>query len=159
MPRNAILPNQYKKSSGMEGRAVGDLQKFLTFSTPKVLGVNHPEEVTRVLPIAEERFAGRVAFSVSKPYFLEAEPPEVSKGTALRQLSGLIGLVPERTLVFGDSLNDLSMLAYTPNSVAMENGRPEVKAAARYICRPNHEDGVAHFIEEHVLNATGKEDS
>lgn len=153
------IANQYKKSSGMEGRAVGDLQKFLTFPTPKVLGVNHPEEVTRVLPIAEERFAGRVAFSVSKPYFLEAEPPEVSKGNALRQLSGLIGLVPERTLVFGDSLNDLSMLAYTPNSVAVENGRPEVKAAARYICRPNHEDGVAHFIEEHVLNATGKEDS
>lgn len=150
---------QYKKSSGMEGKAVGDLLKFLTFSTPKVLGITHPEEVTRLLPIAEERFRGRVAFSVSKPYFLEAEPPEVSKGNALRRLSEMIGLCPERTLVFGDSLNDLSMLAYTPNSVAMANGRQEVKDAARYICRPNTEHGVARFIEEHVLNAAVKEET
>ncbi len=143
---------QYKKTSGMKGKAVGDLQKFVTFPTPKVLGITHPEEVVKLLPIAEERFAGRVSFAVSKPYFLEAEPPNVSKGNALRQLSELIGIVPERTLVFGDSLNDISMLNWSPNSVAMENGRPEVKAAARYICRPNHEHGVARFIEEHVLN-------
>ncbi len=149
---------QYKKSSGMKGKAVGDLLAFLTFSTPKVLGITHPEDVARLLPIAEERFAGRAAFSVSKPYFLEAEPPNVSKGNALRQLFGLIGLNPERTLVFGDSLNDLSMLAFTPNSVAMENGRPEVKAAARYICKPNHENGVARFIEDYVFNASGEED-
>lgn len=149
---------QYKKSSGMEGKAVGDLQTFLTFPTPKVLGINHPEEVTKVLPLAEERFKGRAAFSVSKPYFLEAEPPEVSKGNALRELSKIIGIDPEKTLVFGDSMNDLSMLNFTPNSVAMENGREEVKAIARYICQPNHQDGVARFIEEHVLNASAKEE-
>ncbi len=148
---------QYKKSSGMKGKAVGDLQAFLTFPTPKVLGITHPEEVARVLPLAEKRFAGRAAFSVSKPYFLEAEPLEVSKGNALRELAKVIDLKPENTLVFGDSLNDLSMLAFTPNSVAMENGRPEVKAAARYICAPNHQDGVARFIEEHVLNTQQKE--
>lgn len=149
---------QYKKSSGMMGKAVGDLQKFITFPTPKVLGITHPEEVARILPIAQEHFKGRAAFSVSKPYFLEAEPPEVSKGNALKELSKIIGINPETTLVFGDSLNDLSMLAFTPNSVAMENGRDEVKAAARYICQPNHQDGVARFIEEHVLNAAAKEE-
>lgn len=147
----------YKKSTGMKGKAVGDLLRFLTFPTPKVLGISHPEEVARVLPVAEKRFEGRVSFAVSKPFFLEAEPPEVSKGNALRQLSQLIGIKPETTLVFGDSLNDVSMLNWTPNSVAMENGRPEVKAAAKYICQPNHMDGVARFIEEHVLNANEEE--
>lgn len=152
------LAQQYKKSSGMKGKAVGDLQAFLTFPTPKVLGINHPEEVAKLLPIAEERFKGRAAFSVSKPYFLEAEPPEVSKGNALRELSKIMNIDPEKTLVFGDSLNDLSMLAFTPNSVAMENGREEVKAAARYVCLPNHQHGVARFIEKHVLNASQKEE-
>ena len=147
---------QYKKSSGMKGKPVGDLQAFITFPTPKVLGITHPEEVARILPIAEERFKGRAASSVSKPYFLEAEPPKVSKGNALRELSKIIGIDPEKTLVFGDSLNDLSMLAFTPNSVAMENGRNEVKAAARYICQPNHQDGVAKFIEEYVLTKEEK---
>ena len=93
-----------------------------------------------------------------KPYFLEAEPPEVSKGNALLELSKIMEIDPEKTLVFGDSLNDLSMLAFTPNSVAMENGREEVKAAARYVCLPNHQHGVARFIEEHVLNASQKEE-
>lgn len=147
----------YKKSTGMKGKAVGDLLAYLDFPTPKVLGISHPEDVERVKPIAEKHFEGRVSFAVSKPYFLEAEPPNVSKGNALRQLSELIGITPEHTLVFGDSLNDASMLAWTSNSVAMENGRPEVKAMASYICRPNHEDGVARFIEEHVLNANGEE--
>ncbi|MBE5801805.1 MAG: HAD family phosphatase [Clostridiales bacterium] len=148
---------QYKKSSGMKGKAVGDLQAFLTFPTPKVLGITHPEEVIRILPIAEKQFAGRVAFSVSKPYFIEAEPPNVSKANGLKLLSQRMEIVPERTLVFGDSLNDLSMLAFTPNSVAMGNARPEVKAAAAYVCLTNAEDGVARFIEEHVLNAAKKE--
>lgn len=152
------IARQYKKTSGMMGKPVGDLQAFLTFPTPKVLGVTHPEEVVKLLPIAEERFRGRAAFSVSKPFFLEAEPPEVSKGNALRELSRMMDIDPEKTLVFGDSLNDISMLAFTPNSVAMENGRYEVKAAARYICPPNHQDGVAQFIEEHVLNASVKEE-
>lgn len=147
----------YKKSTGMKGKAVGDLLAYLTFPTPKVLGISHPEDVERVKPIAEKHFDGRVSFAVSKPYFLEAEPPNVSKGNALSQLSKLIGITPEHTLVFGDSLNDVSMLSWTPNSVAMENGRPEVKAAARYICQPNHMDGVARFIEEHVLNASSEE--
>lgn len=149
---------QYKKSSGMRGVAVGDLQQFITFPTPKVLGITHPEDVAKVLPLAQERFAGRAAFSVSKPYFLEAEPPGVSKGNALRELSCMIGIDPMHTLVFGDSLNDLSLFDFTPNSVAMENGRPEVKDAARYICAPNYQDGVAHFIEEHVLNIASKEE-
>lgn len=148
---------QYKKSSGMKGMAVGDLQTFLTFPTPKVLGITHPEDVARVLPVAEKHFAGRAAFSVSKPYFLEAEPPGVSKGNALKELSSIIGIDPMRTFVFGDSLNDLSLFDFTPNSVAMENGRAEVKAAARYICAPNHQDGVARFIEENILNSTAKE--
>lgn len=147
----------YKKSTGMKGKAVGDLLAYLTFPTPKVLGISRPEDVERVKPIAEKHFAGRVSFAVSKPYFLEAEPPNVSKGNALSQLSKLIGIRPENTLVFGDSLNDVSMLNWTPNSVAMENARPEVKAIASHICLPNHQDGVARFIEEHVLNANGEE--
>ena len=28
---------------------------------------------------------------------------------------------------------------------------PEVQAAAAYVCRPNTEDGLAHFVAEHIL--------
>jgi len=140
----------YKRTSGMHGRAVEDLEAFVTFPTPKVLSVHEPEEVAKWLPEIREAFPD-ASFSVSKPYFLEAEPMDVSKGTALVRLADALSLVPARTLAFGDSLNDLSMLAYAEHSVAMGNARDEVKQAARYVCLTNTEDGVARFVAQYVF--------
>lgn len=145
----------YKKSSKMKGVAVGDLCRFLDFPTPKLLAVGPEERVAQMYPIMTERFADRVSFTVSKPYFLEAEPLNASKGNALRRLAEMRGdITPEHTLCFGDSKNDISLLSYTPNSVAMANGREELKQIAAYVCPPNTEDGWARFIEEHVLHTT-----
>ena len=135
----------------MPGVAVGDLLHFIDFPTPKVLSVSTPEEVQRLMPIAAERFRGRVNFTQSKAYFLEAVPVGASKGEALQRLAQLIGIRPEHTLAFGDSLNDISMLQFTPNSVAVGNARPQVQQAAAYVCLPNTQDGEARFINEHVL--------
>ncbi|MCE5343756.1 MAG: Cof-type HAD-IIB family hydrolase [Eubacteriales bacterium] len=140
----------YQRSSGMNGHAVDDLEMFVTFPTPKVLSVHEPEEVARWLPEIRKAFPD-VSFSVSKPYFLEAEPHDVSKGAALQRLAETLHLAPASTLAFGDSLNDLSMLAYAEHSVAMGNARDEVKRAARYVCATNAEDGVARFVAQHVL--------
>lgn len=145
------IARRYKQSSGMKGVAVGDVCAFLSFATPKVLSVGEPEDVLRLMPLAGERFRGRATFTMSKPYFLEAEPPGATKGEALLRLAGRIGIVPERTVAFGDSLNDMSLLAFTPNSVAMANAIPELRAAAAHVCRPNTEDGVARFVAEHIL--------
>lgn len=145
------IARRYKQSSGMKGVAVGDVCAFLSFATPKVLSVGEPEDVLRLMPLANERFLGRATFTMSKPYFLEAEPPGATKGEALLRLADRIGIVPERTVAFGDSLNDRSLLAFTPNSVAMANAIPELRAAAAYVCRPNTEDGVARFVAEHIL--------
>ena len=67
------IARRYKQSSGMKGVAVGDVCAFLSFATPKVLSVGEPEDVLRLMPLANERFLGRAAFTMSKPYFLEAE--------------------------------------------------------------------------------------
>ena len=144
----------YMASSRMKGVAVGDLCAFLDFATPKILAVGKVETVAAMLPKMNRRFEGRATFTTSLAHFLEAEPVNASKGNALRRLAEIRGdIVPERTMTFGDSLNDLSLLAYTPNSVAMGNAREEVKRSTTYVCRPNTEDGWARFIEEHVLNA------
>lgn len=145
------IARRYKRSSGMRGVAVGDLCAFVDFPTPKVLSVAEPEAVLRLMPAAAERFRGRAVFTMSKPYFLEAEPPGATKGEALSRLAGRIGIAPERTLAFGDSLNDMSLLAFTPNSVAMGNAIPELRASAACVCRPNTEDGVARFVARHIL--------
>ncbi|MEG0639562.1 MAG: Cof-type HAD-IIB family hydrolase [Clostridia bacterium] len=143
---------QYKQSSGMKGVAVGDLSSFLNFPVPKVLSVNHPDEIMRLHPIANRLFEGRATFTQSKPYFLEAMPYGASKGTALLRLAKLIQIDPNKTVVFGDSLNDMSMLAFTKNSVAMGNARDEVKQSTQFVCGLNTKDGLAHFIEKHILS-------
>jgi Cof subfamily protein (haloacid dehalogenase superfamily) len=150
--KDCAASDNYRCSSGMHGQAVGDLEAFVTFPTPKILSVHRPEEVARFLPLIREAFPV-ASFSVSKPYFLEAEPPDVSKGAALRKLAREMLLTPESTLVFGDSLNDLTMLGFAEHSVAMGNARDEVKRAARHVCGTNAEDGVARFVAEHVLAA------
>ncbi len=148
------LAQRYKRSSGMRGVAVGNLPKFLTIPTPKLLSINEPEAVERMLPIISERFKGRATFTVSEPTFLEAEPLGASKGEALARLAEMRGdIVPQHTIAFGDSLNDLSLLAFTPNSVAMGNARPEVKRFAAYVCGTNAQDGLARFLLEHVLES------
>ena len=76
----------------------------------------------------------------------------VSSFLAHRKLGSMRGdILPEKTVCFGDNLNDLTLLQFTPHSVAMGNARQELKDAAAYVCRSNHVDGLARFLEEHVL--------
>ena len=150
--KECLYASNYRRSSGLKGHEVGDLIQFLHFPTPKILSVNDPAEVERLYPIAAERFAGRAIFAISEPHFLEVEPVGATKGEALARLAQMRGdIVPERTLAFGDSLNDMTLLQFTPNSVAMGNARDELKQAAAWVCGPNTEDGLARFVEEHVL--------
>ena len=52
---------------------------------------------------------------------------------------------------FGDDYNDIDMLRGCGIGVAMENAIDEVKAVADYICDSNEADGVAKWLEAHVL--------
>lgn len=76
----------------------------------------------------------------------EVFPPRISKAMAVQQLKKELGC--ERLVAFGDSLNDLPLLAVADEAVAVGNALPEVKAAATTIIEPNYTDSVARFIEE-----------
>ena len=145
---------RYARQTGMAGKAVNDLYAFVDFSTPKVLSVAAPDVVEALYPLIQKDFPD-VSFTISKPYFLEAQPKGVSKGSALKWLGERLGFTPETTMAFGDSLNDLEMLRYTSYGVAMQNARDEVKRAVRYVTDyPNTQDGLAHFVMTHVLSET-----
>ncbi|MDE7473699.1 MAG: HAD family hydrolase, partial [Muribaculaceae bacterium] len=77
---------------------------------------------------------------------LEVFAPEVSKANAVRRLARQVGA--ERIVVFGDNLNDLSMMEVADLSVAVDNAFPEVKEAADVVIGPNSADSVARFIAE-----------
>ena len=100
---------------------------------------------------ARGRFAGRASVTCSKPYFLEFNPPRATKGIALGFAADYLGIGIEEIVAFGDSLNDLPMLQAAGRSVAVANGRPDVKPLCDEICLSNQEDGVARYLAGHFL--------
>lgn len=75
---------------------------------------------------------------------LEVFPAGVSKAGAVRDLAQRLGA--QRTVVFGDNLNDLPMMGVADVAVAVENALPEVKAAASVVIGPNTASSVARYI-------------
>lgn len=73
------------------------------------------------------------------------------KETALTILAEYLSLDMADIIAFGDDTNDLGMLREAGTAVAVANAIDEVKAIADYVTACNDEDGVARFIEAHIL--------
>jgi len=70
----------------------------------------------------------------------------VSKAAAVKELADSLGA--DRIVVFGDNLNDLSMMSVADVSVAVANALPQVKEAADVVIGPNCDNSVARFIKK-----------
>ena len=73
------------------------------------------------------------------------------KGVAIEHILRYFGIPREATMAFGDSHNDLEMMAAVGTGVAMGNGSAQIKAVADEICGPVSEDGIYHYCLEHGL--------
>ena len=141
----------YARLSSLQGECVGDLTAFITKPVTKLLMMDDPPRVAQLLKEAQTLFAGRATLTCSKPYFLECNPLRATKANALRWCAERFGFRMEELLCFGDSLNDVSMLQAAGTGVCVMNAREDVRALGFPLCRANSDDGVAHYIEEHVL--------
>lgn len=137
----------YAEATLLKGVYVGDLTRWITAPTAKLLVMDEPERVARFLLEGRARFAGRLSVSCSKPYFLEFNPIEATKGNALRFCADRLGITPGDVVAFGDSLNDMSMLETAGLGVAMGNARQDVKERCAAVCLTNQEDGVARYVQ------------
>lgn len=69
------------------------------------------------------------------------------KLNAIERVRKSLELNVDEVSVFGDDVNDLEMISFYPNSVAMGNAVAPVKSAAGFVTRSNDEDGVAHALK------------
>ena len=81
-------------------------------------------------------------------WYLEIFSDRASKANGLKRLRSDFGY--DEIICFGDNLNDLSMFAEADLKIAVENARPEVKAAADTVIGSNDEDGVAEWLMKNV---------
>ncbi len=82
---------------------------------------------------------------------VEINQKDAHKGAALLALAEHLGIPRDRTLAFGDGLNDLTMLRDAGLGIAMENACDEVKNMANAITASNDEDGVAKGIYQYCF--------
>lgn len=80
--------------------------------------------------------------------FLEVSAVSASKYHAVQRLRQLYGF--DKVIGFGDNLNDLPLFQASDVRLAVGNAQPQVKARADSIIGQNTEDGVAHWLQQHV---------
>lgn len=66
-----------------------------------------------------------------------------SKGAAIRRVCDYLGVPVADTIGFGDSMNDLDMIATAGIGVCMGNGSDALKAESDMVCPPVDADGLA----------------
>lgn len=77
--------------------------------------------------------------------------PLANKRQALKTLCERMDVRLDGTVSFGDDLIDIGMMTTSETGVAVANANPEVIKIADEICPPNNDDGVAQWIERHLL--------
>ena len=87
-----------------------------------------------------------LGFNIPIPGLLNLTPAGYSKATGIDLLCEAMGIGLDQVVVFGDSGNDLEMLAHVPNSVAVANATPEAAAAARWHIGSCDDEAVADVL-------------
>lgn len=95
---------------------------------------------------------GQVELSTSGAPFVELTALGIDKASGLSRVATDLGFTASRTIAFGDNLNDLPMLRWAFESVAMGNALDEVKAVTRTQTLSNIDEGVALFLEDKLKN-------
>lgn len=78
---------------------------------------------------------------------------KAQKMRAVKEIAAHYQITPEEIVAFGDDYNDMEMLQGCGIGVAMENAIDDVKRLADEVCADNDADGVAGWLEQHILNA------
>lgn len=78
---------------------------------------------------------------------LEMFAPGATKANAVRELAAELGV--QSTVVFGDNVNDISMMRSATVAVAPANAIEQVKTLAHTVIGPNSSDAVARYILSH----------
>jgi Cof subfamily protein (haloacid dehalogenase superfamily) len=138
---------EYANHAGMEMHIVGDLDRAMGPTTPKVVIVADENVVERLLPEVRQRWAGRLYAATSLPRYLEMTNPNADKRQALEFLIGRLGVDREETVAVGDGRNDQPMIEWAGLGYAVEGAPAEVVAAAggRTIGKPQS-GGVAWLV-------------
>jgi hydroxymethylpyrimidine pyrophosphatase-like HAD family hydrolase len=73
------------------------------------------------------------------------------KMSGIRKACDLLGISPDDVLAIGDADNDVGMLRGCGQSAAVGNAQPAAKAAAKFVARRHHSEGVQEALQHFNL--------
>lgn len=114
-------------------------------------------ENSRLYEEASESLTDDVYCTVAGGSLVQIMSVEATKWKSVQQMLNSFGIVAADAAYFGDDNDDIESITNCGLGVAVANAIPAVLTAADRITGTNDEDGVARFIEEHILYDTGSE--
>lgn len=114
----------------------------------KIIMLTSPSEARAMLKKVDARFGEFADVSSSGPMCIEVVAKASGKGNAVKKLASYYGIDMQEVAVFGDALNDISMLKVAGLAVAVDNAMEEVKEEADIITESVTDCGVGKVIEK-----------
>ncbi len=119
--------------------------------------LNHP--IYQMMLLVTERETKKLAelfpqvtLTRSSPYAVDVVSKGMSKLKGIDLVGEQYGFTREEVMAFGDSNNDMEMLAGVRFSVAMGNASKKVKQAASFVTDTNNRDGIYKALQHfHLL--------
>lgn len=133
-----------REELGKDLRMVSGTEQFEINKLSAVLNGASLEKV-------ERDFGKEFQVIVHGGQLIEVTPTGHTKATGIERVCTQLGIRQEDTYAFGDSANDLEMLAFVGHGIAMGNGTAEAKEAAEYVTTPIRENGIWNGLKQYGL--------
>ncbi len=145
------MKNFYEERRKKYYKSFTKTEDFSQIDSGKVIYFTLIDSYERLVPLYEEisQISGLEITFYQDNYsdtlwYMEVFSADASKKKAVERLKSQLS--PQRTVCFGDNLNDISMFEVADVGVAVENAVNEVKKCADVIIGKNSHDAVAEFI-------------
>ena len=90
-------------------------------------------------------------YTVADGHLVQIMSKKATKWSGIQSMLQFFGISPDDAVYFGDDQDDIQPIQMCGTGVAVSNAIPAVIRAANNITSSNDQDGVARYIEEHIL--------
>ncbi|GEL76900.1 Cof-type HAD-IIB family hydrolase [Tenuibacillus multivorans] len=144
--------NHFLLDSVEYSATIGNLKETLTGDPSSLLIHPYDDGVDQIRQALDENHASTIDHRKwGAPFHvIEIIRSGLHKAIGLQKIAKEYDIPSSRIMAFGDEDNDLEMIDYAGIGVAMDNGIDELKSIANQVTLTNHDDGVAHLIEEYL---------
>jgi Cof subfamily protein (haloacid dehalogenase superfamily) len=142
----------FVKTHRIDYEIVGELSLNIVVEPDLIVLKGPSEAIPKLAQQIRAEFDANISLTQSFPTSLEIMAARVSKREAVHWLANQLGVSREAVLAIGNSLNDLEMLEWAGQGIAMANSDPLLKANWPDLSEyNNNHNGIAAILEKYIF--------